>query len=177
MTITRRALSLKSVRSARAIALFTSFGHEVATHDLIGELIALTGWVALPRVEKAQGRLALYRVEDFPRDMIPGPYGILEPDPTQYSTMNPSDLDLVFVPGVLFNHEGYRIGYGAGYYDRLLATLSPEARTIGLAFGMQVVEAPLPTDPWDLPVDSICTETALINTRNTRSRRLNPPRY
>jgi len=89
-----------------------------------------------------------------------GAYGISEPLPTA-PTISPSAVDLILVPAVACDYRGYRLGYGGGYYDRLLS--SPEWRskpTIGIVFEFAYLPQ-LPTDAWDIPLHAVCTEEGL----------------
>jgi 5-formyltetrahydrofolate cyclo-ligase len=89
-----------------------------------------------------------------------GAYGILEPLPSA-PTLHPSEVDLILVPAVACDYQGYRLGYGGGYYDRLLN--SPEwssKTTIGIVFDFAYL-LQLPIDPWDKPLQAVCTETGL----------------
>ncbi len=74
------------------------------------------------------------------------------------------DLDWIVVPGLAFDLSGTRLGFGGGYYDRFLAT-HPESHTIGLCFDSQLHPEPLPREPHDIPVDTIITETRVINAK------------
>ncbi len=90
-----------------------------------------------------------------------GAYGISEPHP-QSPEMNPADADLILVPAVACDPWGDRLGYGGGFYDRLLS--QPEIRaipTIGIVFHFALVPQ-LPMEPWDQPLTAICTETGMI---------------
>jgi len=91
-------------------------------------------------------------------NVAPGYFGILEP--TKGSTVDPCLIDIVLLPGVAFDQECYRLGYGGGFYDRFLPRLSPNAIKIGIAFGMQMVDR-VPRDPHDIPLDGVCTEHGL----------------
>ena len=82
-----------------------------------------------------------------------GPYGI--PEPTGAASALES-LDVVIVPGLAFGPAGERLGYGKGYYDRVLAQLSRDALTVGVAFESQL--GPIPTGPLDRAVDKVITE-------------------
>ena len=75
--------------------------------------------------------------------------------------MDPSEVDLIIVPGVAFDKCGYRIGYGGGYYDRFLSNLDHVTK-ISLAFNMQLIDK-IPTDHFDIPVNYIITEKEIIN--------------
>ncbi len=89
--------------------------------------------------------------------LLTGAYGILEPDPAA-PLLDPSIVDLILVPAVAIDRSGYRLGYGGGYYDRLRADPSwRKIPTIGILFEAAYVET-LPIDPWDLPLDGVCTE-------------------
>lgn len=158
--IAARLSDVIRARTARSILLYASFRAEVATHALIRDLLGHERRVALPRVNREANRLDLFWIGAFPDDCRPGPFGILEPRPdTCPAVQTLSDFDLLLIPGVAFNPQGYRLGYGAGYYDRLLSG-RPAAPVIGLAFEVQMVDD-LPVDPWDRPVDALCTETSL----------------
>ena len=103
--------------------------------------------------------LQWYRWE--PNDpTIAGSYGITEPHPN-LPKINPEEVDLILVPCVACNHQGYRLGYGGGYYDRLLS--SPEWEsipTIGIVFDFAYLPQ-LPIEDWDKSLQAVCTESGL----------------
>jgi len=155
--VIRRFLDLPEVREARTIMLFWSFGSEVPTGSLIERLHTRGVVVALPRIEGA----ALVPVPFAPGDpTTTTTFGAEEP--VAGARLDPSTIDVVGVPGVAFDREGRRIGYGGGYYDRFLRGLP--AFTVGLVFGLQVVDQDLPAGRFDLPVDAIVTEDETIRT-------------
>lgn len=91
----------------------------------------------------------------------PGAYGILEPHP-QSPQIDVEDVDLILVPAVACDERGYRLGYGGGYYDRLLSLPQWTAKnTIGIVFEFARVPN-LPIDPWDKPLKAICTEAGFF---------------
>ena len=89
------------------------------------------------------------------RQFVPGRFGI--PEPEGGSPVSLSELDLMVVPGVGFDLHGHRLGYGRGYYDRVLAGESRRPTLVGLCFEQQVVDR-LPRDPHDVCVDLLITE-------------------
>jgi 5-formyltetrahydrofolate cyclo-ligase len=90
--------------------------------------------------------------------LVQGQYGIWEPDPA-LPRVEPSEVDLILVPCVACDRAGYRLGYGGGYYDRLFADPRWQGiPAIGVVFEDAYVEA-LPRDPWDLPLQGVCTES------------------
>lgn len=89
--------------------------------------------------------------------LITGRYDLLEPDPAS-PQLCVADVDLILMPAVAIDRRGYRLGYGGGYYDRLRADpLWRKIPTIGIVFDFAYLET-LPIDPWDLPLDLVCTE-------------------
>jgi len=147
-------------RASRVVLGYASFRQEVDTFPLLKEVLARGKELVLPRVDRARRSLDLLTVKDLEADLRPGYQGILEPDPSRCAPADPHLIDLVLVPGVVFDRRGFRLGYGGGYYDRLLASL-PRAVRVGLAFSLQVVEE-LPVLPHDLPVDILVTEEGVL---------------
>jgi 5-formyltetrahydrofolate cyclo-ligase len=116
--------------------------------------------VALPRVDGAARMLELHAVTDIAADTAAGYRGIPEP----LATCPPvavESVDWVLVPGVAFDLAGRRLGYGGGYYDRLLALLPPDTPRLAGAFDLQIV-AHVPAARHDLIVDAIATETRML---------------
>ncbi len=92
-----------------------------------------------------------------PQPLLPGAYGILEPS-ADSRRLEAAEVDLMLVPCVGIDRSGYRLGYGGGYYDRLRANpLWRNVPTIGIGFDFGYVDV-LPIEPWDLPLDGVCTE-------------------
>ena len=98
-----------------------------------------------------------------PADSLPlqsGAFGILEPAP-ELPTLTADQVDLLLVPAVGCDRHGYRLGYGGGFYDRLLSLPEWQAKpTIGIVFDFALVPE-LPHDPWDCPLNAVCTEQEL----------------
>lgn len=140
---------------------YVSFGSEVNTFPLIQAALEQSKRLAVPLCQPEGQSLLAAEISDFPGDLRPGTWGILEPRPEALRPVAPELLDLVLVPGVAFDRSGNRLGYGAGYYDRFLATLRPGARTIALAFAEQIVTDVYP-QAHDRPVDMVITDQEII---------------
>lgn len=163
--ITRRLTQLPVFQSAAVVFAYVSIGSEVGTTGIIAEAVRSGKAVAIPKVVSGQRLLACCL--EVPLDHLrPGFAGIPEPD--LCTPVPPERIDLVIVPGLAFDPAGNRLGYGRGFYDgflRCLRGVRPDAATVGLAFAAQVVTS-VPTDPWDVPVGFVVTESLLINCAN-----------
>jgi 5-formyltetrahydrofolate cyclo-ligase len=95
-----------------------------------------------------------------PDALQPGAYGILEPVATA-PLIDPATVDLILVPAVAIDSQGYRLGYGGGFYDRCLSHPAWSAKlTIGIVFDFALLPE-LPIEPWDRPLHGVCTESGL----------------
>jgi 5-formyltetrahydrofolate cyclo-ligase len=150
---------------AHQILIYIAFRGEVGTERIAEAAVAAGKGLVLPRVVRAPRGLVLHAYSGDPATLASGAYGIMEPRP-EWPVVEPAQVDLVVVPGVAFDRSGGRLGYGGGYYDRLLPELR-HARLIGLAFECQVVDG-LPHDPHDMPVDGLATELGYTDIRGDR---------
>ena len=138
--IAERVMSSIWYSGAESILLYYSYASEVETHELVELLIREGRRVYLPNT--SGGVMTFHRVGSVETDLRPGAYGILEPSeklPEYCSVYDEghSGISLALVPGLLFDREGWRLGYGGGYYDRFLAERS-EVVPVGLAYSVQV---------------------------------------
>lgn len=158
--IEKYALALPEMLTARNVAVYATKGAEVETADLIAGVIQRVGGVLLPRITDA-GDLEFRRVEAFPLGLIRGAFGILEPDPSLNSPVVAlAQIDLMFLPGAVFDAHGGRIGYGKGHYDKFLAP--PHfAKKFGLCFALQLTDR-IPTQAHDVSLDGVITENGVI---------------
>ncbi|ACX51331.1 5-formyltetrahydrofolate cyclo-ligase [Ammonifex degensii KC4] len=130
-------LSLSAYRQAKVLLLYYAFRQEVPTEKIILTSLAEGKLVALPVTLREKKEITARLIKAYPDDLVPGPGGIPEPRPTCPS-VPPEKIDLVAVPGLVFDLKGYRLGYGWGCYDRFLSR-SPALR-VGLAYDFQIVE-------------------------------------
>lgn len=149
--------SLPEYRQAKKVLLYCPIKGEPDLTPLFEEVISEKELI-LPKVNGEE--LKLYKVET-PSCLSVGAFGILEP--TKGKEVSPQELDFVVVPGVAFDLRGYRLGFGKGFYDRLLK--KTRATKVGVAYSFQVLER-VPNDAWDVPVDIILTEKFIRRLRN-----------
>ncbi|HEY7656386.1 MAG TPA: 5-formyltetrahydrofolate cyclo-ligase, partial [Burkholderiales bacterium] len=157
--ITTRLLALGAYRGARCVMAYASFGSELDTGDFIADVLAQGKELVLPRVERGSRALQLHAVEDPARQLGPGVWGIPQPRADLCPLVPISRVDFVLVPGVAFTPRCERLGYGGGYYDRLIGALARPPALVAGAFAVQVVPE-LPVTPSDQLVDLVVTEDA-----------------
>ena len=158
--IADRIAALASFDRARAVVLTLPYRSEWNALLLLQRALDAGKRVAAPRVDVAARMLGLFRIVDANADIEPGYRGIPEPRAT-CAPMAFDEVDWVLVPGVAFDAKGRRLGYGGGYYDRLLPLLPPAAPRIAGAFDVQVVEA-VPAATHDIGVDCVVTPTRTL---------------
>lgn len=152
--IQSRVLALPEYQRARRVLLYLSKGSEVDTWPLLDRALAQGKEVYAPRCLERPGEMAFYRVSSR-EDLQAGAFGLLEPIPGRCPPLERGQGDLCLVPGLAFDREGYRLGYGKGYYDCFLA--AQPVRTVGLCFEALAFER-LPRDGFDRPVCRLVTE-------------------
>lgn len=155
--ISARLLNLPELERARSVLAYLSFGSEFDTGEFLRTWQARGRVLVLPRIDLARRVLTLHRVTDPEADTVPGVWGIREPDPQRCPSADRVDIDAVLVPGVAFTAAGGRLGYGGGFYDRLLRGWPGRVPLIGPAFELQVVDE-VPLGPDDEPIDTVVTE-------------------
>lgn len=158
--IAEKLYEMDSFKDAKTIMSFISFGDEINTHEIIKHSIDLGKKIVVPITIPETKELKTSQVLDFSELEI-GYYDILTPKKEFLRFVDPMTIDLILVPGVVFARNGYRIGYGGGYYDRFLSKLNQNPNKIGLAFDLQIVDK-VPTESFDIPADLIITEKETI---------------
>jgi 5-formyltetrahydrofolate cyclo-ligase len=147
--------------AAQTLLLTLPFGSEWDTRPVVVAARAQGKTVAVPRVNAVTRMLDLGSVTDIECDVAPGYRGIPEPR-AHCVPIDVAAIDWILVPGVAFDLAGRRLGYGGGYYDRLLPSLRADAARIAGALELQIVDR-VPAAAHDLTVDTIVTETRTIS--------------
>lgn len=162
--ITDRVVAMASFREAACVMAYCSFGSELDTAAFLDAVLAEGKTLALPKIDRARNRLGVYAVRDFYTQTVAGVWGIREPDPRVCAAVEPRDLDFVLVPGVAFDRRGGRIGYGKGYYDRLLEECrngGGNPHRVAGAFETQLVDH-VPMEHHDVPIEIVATESQTL---------------
>jgi len=156
-SILEKIKSLKQYEQAKIVMLYLSYGSEVVTDLMIKEFLLDGKEVAVPIIlTPGDGIMQAIKINSLEECSANKVYGIRQPEFDENLIVDKKDVDLILVPGIVFDKKGYRIGYGKGYYDRWLEGTDIEKR-IGLAYEVQIVSE-LPKGKYDLPVGKLITE-------------------
>lgn len=154
--ITSRVLALEELRAVETVLAFASIGNEVRTQALIDAFHAEGKRVALPRV--VDRALTLHLAKQG-QELRAGAFSVPEP-PADAPPIPAGEVDFALIPALAVDPRGYRIGYGGGYYDRLLPQLQ-NALSCAVVYDFQLV-AEVPELPFDVTVDLIVTDAQVI---------------
>ena len=159
LEIERRVLDLSGASAAGTVLAFATMGSEVSTAGLLERWADRGLRVCLPVLVEPEMLAVTYR----PGDPVQrAAYGADEP--AGRDAVEPSEVDLAVTPGLAFDRDGYRVGYGGGYFDRFLAALRPDALAAGVAFHEQLVAA-VPHGDGDVPVRFVVTDLETVACR------------
>lgn len=151
--LTERFLQHPFYQEAKTIATYLSFPHEFQTQELIEQALKDGKKVLIPKTYlKGRMEFVVYN----PQQLAKTSFGLLEPQ-GDLEVVEPSQIDLIHVPGLAFTTEGYRIGYGGGYYDRYLEHFA--GHTMSTIYPCQVQE--FNSEDHDIAVQEV-----LIDERN-----------
>jgi 5-formyltetrahydrofolate cyclo-ligase len=145
---------LPEFHKAKGIGAFASTPAEINTYPILEGILELGKNLYLPKVVKDKTHFDYYQVQNF-KNLSAGSFGILEPSGTHPADWG--EIDLALVPGLAFDLKGHRLGFGKGYYDRVLPLLKKSALTVGLGYSFQMVEQ-VPAEPHDLTLKAVLSE-------------------
>jgi len=150
--------SLEQWQTASEVLMYWPVRGEVDVRPLIHELWDRGARVLLPRCRPDEFGKMDVACATCEGELAPGPFSIMEPDAEKCAPESECCPDIAIIPGVGFDWRGCRLGFGGGYYDRLLATGGlKKALTVGVAYAFQLIDH-LPVEQWDQTVDIICTD-------------------
>lgn len=138
-------------RQAKTIGLTSSQTYEWATHPIILHALANKKRVCLPLIDGKNQSMEFREIQRLSNLKL-STYNINEPDRNETKLVVKEEIDLMLVPGLVFDSENYRIGHGGGYYDRYLANFS--GHTLSLSWRKQIVPL-IPREDYDIPVQEL----------------------
>ncbi|NEP43166.1 MULTISPECIES: 5-formyltetrahydrofolate cyclo-ligase [Okeania] len=148
-------------QKAQTVLAYFSFRQEVDlsllfTNNRENSTVSNKNW-GFPRCVKKTLSWHIWQPESY---LQKGIYGILEPE-SNAPLLHSSEVDLILIPAVACDLNGYRLGYGGGFYDRMLSSEEWASKpTIGIVFEFAYLQQ-LPIDPWDRPLSAVCTENGV----------------
>lgn len=159
--IVKTLIDTEYYKKANTIMCYISFGSEIDTHEFIKYCIKDGKKVVVPVTFHEPRDMKPSQIFNFD-ELEPGYFNILTPKKEFIRYIDPKEIDLIIVPGAVFDKKGYRIGFGGGYYDRFLSSkIDEKAIKLSLAFDLQIVDE-VPREDHDIPVDIIITEKEII---------------
>ncbi len=167
LVICQLAANFPAFHRANCVALFAPLPSEPDIHPLIEEAWAEGKRVALPLIIKhgSVPKLDWHEVANWDEVVVPGPFGLREPDPLRCPRLAQTELDCIFVPGLAFDHDGFRLGRGGGFYDSALSAALDKLTSVGLFFSLQKV-AHVPREPHDRKLPTVITEDGVEEFRH-----------
>lgn len=162
--IQARLIALSAFTEAQVVALYCSTRAEVLTEELFVAARQAGKTVVFPRI---CGPVMEFVAVDDPEILTPCTYGICAPASGHVVPL--AEIDLIVLPGVAFDRCGMRLGYGKGYYDRILADRNEQTTLVGLAYDFQIVEE-LPVESHDVALDIVVSENNLFRFTRAASR-------
>ena len=155
----RQLISLEEFSRAKCIALYAPAHNETDTAEILEAAFAAGKRVLYPAV---CGERMVFRQVEGLRSLAEGSFGILEPCPTGIDH-HADEPDLIIVPGVAFDSNGHRIGYGKGYYDRFLLHPGRKAHLVGLCHDFQLIDGAITAEGHDIRMELIVTDRRIIH--------------
>ena len=167
--IVRRIAQLPEYQAARVVLGYMNFGAEFESDIWVRQALADGKQLLLPKVNRITNELDIYRVADLQHDLAPSLWNIREPLPDRCTRVDTlKEVDFILLPGVAFGRDGARLGYGGGFYDKLLARPDIKNRAahglalVAGAYTMQLVEG-IPQEVNDRKVQWLVTENETID--------------
>ena len=160
--ITERLLQLQAYRGAETVLGYMNFGSEYASELWVAAALESGKRMVLPKVNRHTNLLDLYWVTDLDNQLAAGLWGIREPVVERCERLNDiNEVEFALLPGIAFSRDGARLGYGGGFYDKLLASLPHRPRLATAAFSLQIVTM-IPQEATDVKVEWIVTQDETI---------------
>lgn len=159
-SINKRLIAMREFIDSKRVMCYSPVKNEVSTEEIIYTAWSQNKEIFLP-VTDEDNNLKIYKSDRF-IPLIKGRYGISEPDTEKNICIDTEEIEMLIIPGIVFDKEGNRIGYGKGCYDRLLKSFKRKPFKIALAFDLQIFEKII-SDVHDIAVDKIVTESGIID--------------
>jgi 5-formyltetrahydrofolate cyclo-ligase len=164
--IRQRIFQHPAWKKSSTILCYVSFGSEVDTHALLQEAIRFKKHMVVPLHDPAKVGTFISELRRF-GDLGPSHRGVLQLLPEAHHLVDPATIELALIPGIAFDRKGGRVGFGGGYFDRLLPGMT-QATFMALAFESQLTKDAIPLEAHDVRMHTIVTEKAVMETRRVQ---------
>lgn len=160
--IVQAVLGLEQWQEAQEVLLYWPIRNEVDVRPLLSDAWEGGKKLFMPCCRRDEPGIMDFGVVRAEHDLLSGSFGIKEPCRQKCEFIDAVSPDVVIVPGVGFDRNGYRIGFGGGYYDRFLARPQKEGfLAVGVCYSFQLVEG-FQIEPWDQSMGLVCTDKEMI---------------
>ncbi|WMJ77927.1 MULTISPECIES: 5-formyltetrahydrofolate cyclo-ligase [unclassified Sedimentibacter] len=154
--IMNKLMATDEYKNSKVVFVYMSFKNEVMTYDLINKMLAENKRVIIPYTDVKNTVIIPSEIKSMD-DLVLSPFGYYEPVYEKIRLVEPEEFDLIVVPGVVFDKQHNRIGFGKGYYDRILCRKKRGSAAVAVAYEFQVLDK-VPSEPHDVKMDMIITE-------------------
>ncbi|MBE6050288.1 MAG: 5-formyltetrahydrofolate cyclo-ligase [Clostridium sp.] len=155
LVIKKKLMNLQKFKEAKNIFIYIGYGSEIDTYKYIKEFLNMGKNIYVPKTNVREKTMEAVQINSLD-NLVKGTYGILEPDSFK-NKIDKDKIDLVILPGVVFDKQGGRIGYGGGYYDKYLMNMDKNIFKVALCYEFQIIDE-VPTEPHDIKADLVLTE-------------------
>ncbi|MGB4439693.1 MAG: 5-formyltetrahydrofolate cyclo-ligase [Sedimentibacter sp.] len=149
-------------KNSNTVFIYMDFKNEVMTSQLIMQMLKEKKRVVIPYTDTINTVIIPSELKNMESDLALSSFGYYEPIFEKIIPVNPEEFDLVVVPGVVFDKNLNRVGFGKGYYDRILNKIRPDAQAVAIAYEFQVLDE-VPCEEHDIKMDKIITEETIYN--------------
>lgn len=157
-----KLINLEAYKNSRVVFIYMDFKNEVITFFLIKQMLSEKKRVVIPYTDTINTVIIPSELKSMEDDLALSKFGYYEPILEKIVPVKPEEFDLVVVPGVVFDKNLNRVGFGKGYYDRILNKIRTGAQAVAIAYEFQVLDE-VPCEEHDIKMDMIITEENIYN--------------
>lgn len=159
--IKEKLIRLSELQKSRIVMIYLSFKNEVDTEPIIDWCFEQDKEVVVPYCEIENKKIIPCKLHPDRKGLVKSKFGIWEPQPDLMTSVEIDAIDVIIVPGVGFDNNCNRLGFGGGYYDRFLAKRQREIPAIAICYQNQITQS-VPTDNYDIKMDMVVTESNIF---------------
>jgi len=161
-SIINKLIAREEYKKSQTVFIYMDFKNEVMTSKLIKTMLDEGKKVVIPYTDTVNTVIIPVELHDMENDLKISPFGYMEPKLENIIPVNTKEFDLIIVPGVVFDKNLNRIGFGKGYYDRILINKRSDVKAVAVAYEFQVLYE-IPSEEHDVKMDMIITEENIYN--------------